>query len=343
MALGSGASVSLSSAWRGHWADITGYHGVGARTYDPVSGRWLSFDPAWNGMDPNGFTMSGGDPINSFDHDGRISRLDYLAGWNQITTSVSPAFGMPGYSVASTGWTVGDTYYVLAQGDPFYTGAQQIYSSSANSSSIVDTMLNTDARNYASQQWNDADWHSSWGITMKFASGISLTANTLDAGANMIPILGSVKSIAETAVKTVVKDVAKSFTEDVAKGELNIVKDEIPIINGRNPINSKYAGETYPVNRLSPDLQAKYPNSVEFNSQGFPDFSPYAKAEIEVPGLTGIRSTDEALANKAVGLSETPEGYTWHHVENGTTMQLVPSDIHGAVRHTGGAAIIQSN
>ena len=95
MALGSGASVSLSSAWRGRWADITGYYGMGARTYDPVSGRWLSFDPAWNGQDPNGFSMSGGDPINSFDHDGRISRLDYLAGWNQISTSVSPAFGSP--------------------------------------------------------------------------------------------------------------------------------------------------------------------------------------------------------------------------------------------------------
>jgi hypothetical protein len=28
-------------------------------------------------MDPNGFTMSGGDPINLFDHDGRLSRADY--------------------------------------------------------------------------------------------------------------------------------------------------------------------------------------------------------------------------------------------------------------------------
>jgi len=77
VALGSGASLSLSSAWRGRWADITGYHSVGARTYDPVSGRWLSFDPACNGVDLNGFSAFGGDPINLFDSDGRMSRADY--------------------------------------------------------------------------------------------------------------------------------------------------------------------------------------------------------------------------------------------------------------------------
>jgi RHS repeat-associated protein len=77
VALGSGANISLSSAWRGHWADVTGYHCVGTRTYDPISGRWLSFDPSWNEADPNGFSAFGGDPINSFDADGRISRLEY--------------------------------------------------------------------------------------------------------------------------------------------------------------------------------------------------------------------------------------------------------------------------
>jgi filamentous hemagglutinin len=46
------------------------------------------------------------------------------------------------------------------------------------------------------------------------------------------------------------------------------------------------------------------------------------------------------MANEAAGLIETPEGYVWHHVEDTTTMQLVPQDIHQAVRHTGGAAII---
>lgn len=35
------------------------------------------------------------------------------------------------------------------------------------------------------------------------------------------------------------------------------------------------------------------------------------------------------------------KGYTWHHVEDGRTMQLIPQRLHNAVRHTGGCAIIK--
>ena len=217
VALGNGASISLSSAWRGRWADITGYHSIGARTYDPIAGRWLSYDPAWNGNDVNGMSFAGGDPINSFDPDGRMSRLDYLAFGNQITTGVYAAFGMPGYSVVSRGYSVGDTYYILAQGDPFYTGAQQVYSEGGGSSSIVDTMMNTEARNAAWNELTHPDFSSGWGIATWGDAGVSYLANTADMGANMIPIVGGVKSVAETAVKTLVKNVAKTFTDDAAK------------------------------------------------------------------------------------------------------------------------------
>jgi len=70
-ALGNGASIALSSAWRGRWVDITGYYSVGLRPYDPVSGRWLTYDSVWNERDPNAYTFTGGDPINGFDSDGR--------------------------------------------------------------------------------------------------------------------------------------------------------------------------------------------------------------------------------------------------------------------------------
>ena len=77
LALGSGGSISLSSAWRGHWVDITGYHNVGLRPYDPVSGRWLSGDPLWNESDPNYYTFAGGDPVDGFDSDGRLTSSFY--------------------------------------------------------------------------------------------------------------------------------------------------------------------------------------------------------------------------------------------------------------------------
>jgi len=72
LALGSsGASISLSSAWRGRWVDITGYYSVGLRPYDPVSGRWMTYDSVWNERDPNAYTFCGGDPVNGVDPDGR--------------------------------------------------------------------------------------------------------------------------------------------------------------------------------------------------------------------------------------------------------------------------------
>ena len=95
--LGYGASISLSSVWRGRWVDITGYYNVGLRPYDPVSGRWLTYDSVWNESDPNYYTFCGGDPINGFDSDGRCIE-GAVAGWNNapVPANASPAF-MNGY------------------------------------------------------------------------------------------------------------------------------------------------------------------------------------------------------------------------------------------------------
>jgi len=94
-------------------------------------------------------------------------------------------------------------------------------------------------------------------------------------------------------------------------------------------INSKYAGGVHP-------------SGVPFTEQGFPDFSAHAVAEVEIEGLTGTYDKDAAMANRAAGFDGTPEGYVWHHVEDAKTMQLLPQEVHDAVRHTGGAAVIRN-
>lgn len=108
-------------------------------------------------------------------------------------------------------------------------------------------------------------------------------------------------------------------------------------LDGVRIINKKYAGKVY---NLSGDLGKKYPEGIKFSKEGFPDFSPYSKAKLEIEGLIGDHYYDFKKANEVLGLKNTPAGYTWHHVEDGKTMMLVPSDIHGAVRHTGGASLI---
>jgi hypothetical protein len=108
-----------------------------------------------------------------------------------------------------------------------------------------------------------------------------------------------------------------------------------------SPRNGRLAGQSYPLENLGPALQAKYPESVKFTPEGFPDFSPYSKAEVRLSNLTGDNTKDAIQANKVAGLRFTPKGYIWHHVEDGETMQLVPRDLHGAIGHTGGASIIK--
>jgi hypothetical protein len=77
---------------------------------------------------------------------------------------------------------------------------------------------------------------------------------------------------------------------------------------------------------------------VPFDSHGFPDFSGYATHTVSI-GQTGIRRIDEPAANAAAGLRRTPKGFTWHHHQDGVTMQLVPTTIHARTGHTGGVAL----
>jgi hypothetical protein len=87
--------------------------------------------------------------------------------------------------------------------------------------------------------------------------------------------------------------------------------------------NGRLAGEVHPV------------TGIPFKSTGYPNFSGVAKVQVRIV-QTGTRAGDFRAANAAAGLRKTPEGYTWHHHEDGTTMELVPRDIHAQTGHTGG-------
>ena len=121
--------------------------------------------------------------------------------------------------------------------------------------------------------------------------------------------------------------------------------DDVPSrvrpVNGRAPINSgRYAGRTVPLEDLPRELRNKYPHSVPFSGAGFPDFSRYSIRNVRIePGST--RAVDFARADRAAGYSRNnprPDGYTWHHHQDTGYMQLVPTDLHDFVKHTGGIA-----
>ena len=91
---------------------------------------------------------------------------------------------------------------------------------------------------------------------------------------------------------------------------------------------------------------------------GYPDFTEYAHptvkpVEIEIASPTN-RPLDNKNANKKAGLNkdsdppvaslnEAPEGYTWHHHQDGKTMILVDKKVHREFTHAGGVSIVNRN
>jgi len=89
--------------------------------------------------------------------------------------------------------------------------------------------------------------------------------------------------------------------------------------------NLSLAGKVHPI------------SGVPFDKLGFPIFKG-PKFNI---GKFVNRNLDEELANKLAGYPKTPKGYTWHHHQDGKTMQLVDQLIHSQTGHTGGYSLNQ--
>ncbi len=149
------------------------------------------------------------------------------------------------------------------------------------------------------------------------------------------------KAIADAAVN-------KSGLAKVGKRVFNrfgVDVSDLPKVNGRFPINGKkYAGGNY---QLTEKLARKYKSKgVAFNLKGFPDFTPFAKRTPDgklIQIKVGLNGTDKDIRQakkkyKEVFGVDAPKNYTFHHVENTNNVILVPSDVHDAVRHTGGNA-----
>jgi RHS repeat-associated protein len=87
--------------------------------------------------------------------------------------------------------------------------------------------------------------------------------------------------------------------------------------------NAHLAGSTHPV------------TGIPFDRSGYPDFSSVAIATVQIE-QTGNRAADFRAADKAAKFNVRPENHSWHHHQDGKTMQLVPTDIHQKTGHTGG-------
>lgn len=118
-------------------------------------------------------------------------------------------------------------------------------------------------------------------------------------------------------------------------------KETVKTINGRLPVNSSYVGGLYPASNFPVSIRGKYLHGVPFNHAGFADFSRYSIKSVTIT-LGNSWNADFKLAAKVAGYGPSnprPVNDTWHHHENTGYMQLISTDIHNAVKHTGGIAV----
>ena len=113
---------------------------------------------------------------------------------------------------------------------------------------------------------------------------------------------------------------------------------------------------------------SEYPNGVPFTKldalgNTYPDFREYVLKEYKFPqcnaenlkngtclvgdssaGSPDFKKFRQRMLEEGYSKSEISEilsKYTIHHAPDGQTLQLVPRDLHQAVRHTGGASVIR--
>ncbi|WP_059007165.1 SMI1/KNR4 family protein [Streptomyces specialis] len=119
------------------------------------------------------------------------------------------------------------------------------------------------------------------------------------------------------------------------------------------PPNRAYAGQV--VQFPDPVRAARFPQGVRVDADGYPVFTPYARAAAEIAdppegfGVDELRLTDYVSANAALHAAghelwanlppvATPHGWTWHHVAHSRRLELVPAEVKALLRHHGGLA-----
>jgi hypothetical protein len=311
--------------------DVIGSVWLGGRNLVMESGSFNSFDPLWNDLDPSGYSFAGGDPINYFDPDGRFSVSAAKKIWNAGVATLD----FLGHGMAAAASAESALYADMAGNAE---GAERARGASQYSLNRQEMYVDAVVESYEANRQLQGSHLGAVNATFNPMYGVLVSASEVTEGYGLRPDNLGQRLDYEQKIDSAsggALDFATAATSayGIAKAPAlfrNAAPEvEVPTINGRIPINSRYAGGTHP-------------SGVPFTSQGFPDFSSVAKAEVKIDGLTGRYRIDEAMANQSVGLPGTPSGYVWHHVEDGTTMQLVPKKIHNATKHTGGAAVIRN-
>ena len=134
-------------------------------------------------------------------------------------------------------------------------------------------------------------------------------------------------------------------------------------VTGKDPLKKNDSSSLQAVaDKAAQEYNAKYNPYERAVSKGYTNVKKTANGGVSFQGseymyyyngqearktiqATGNRNNDFKMANQAMGLQKTPDGYVWHHLDdydvekNTITMELVMDEAHNAAKpHSGGCA-----
>jgi hypothetical protein len=199
--LANGADLAHSSAWRGKWVDPMQTCQLGKRPYGLVGSYWLSADPLSHDADPSLYAFCAAlNPVGAFDPTGMCS--DGASG-GKIPAWLQYILSQPN----------------ARQGTDYAWSSDVAPSSSGFSAGqfAADAVLNATPIQQAWGEVTSPDFSTGIGITTFGVAAISLTANILNAGGNILT-LGEL-TVGENAVKTGLMDLVRGGAEGGTAGE----------------------------------------------------------------------------------------------------------------------------
>jgi hypothetical protein len=308
--------------------------------YDPVAGRFLSFDPVnpSSGLDPSGYTFAGGDPINYFDPDGRFSK-GFIAARNQ-----------EGYMPASAtaAFMKGDYYGSWVRG-----AGQGLGQDVDNAWNFTITTLF-----YRSEAGTPEDFLQNYPLAYPMKNWLNINYGDNNAGNSFVT---GIAPVTQNAINSL--GVGRSITETPTfevQHEPNFEPVPVTSINetylpGQMMPNGQFAGVGPGAMFIGepPSASPIKPNGnfysvgyqMQLSPSSYPGILRPAHFQEANESLLQAMENDPQFAQMmqqgginlqrtAMGLAPRtpPSGWTWHHAQEPGVMQLVPR-----VQHTSGS------
>ena len=169
--------LAAATAWRGRRIDPTGFYDLGARYYEPTSGRFLSADPMGQAASPSLYDFANGDPVNFFDPDGRFGGTPLTAGeyFSAIGSGLLTGVSNVGYAAVTAPYRFGTTVV---------SGYQQIGGLAGDA---LTGSLNSDVNLMASHPINtlQATGQAAVQTVVQIGAGVAQQAQTSQGLANL--------------------------------------------------------------------------------------------------------------------------------------------------------------